>query len=379
MKQLFCIILSLMLSLSLPIETDSGGLDLIYNALNNKENKSNTGNELILRALNKDKEDIEIEIIKDKKEIENRQETKPNKPSKERMVGIDISKWNGDIDWKAVKKAGVEFVIIRAGYGTGYVDPYFKKNIEAAIDNDMLIGVYWFSYSHTYQGAKAEAEKCYKTIKPYKKHIDLPVFWDFEYDSVNHARKHGHSISKKKASMMADTFCTTIKNKGMRAGIYTNMDYSKRYFTKEVLNKYHCWIAQWTSSCTYKEHYIIWQCTDNYYIGGKRFDKNYLYYNRYLKDISSQKETRKKVRVKATAYAGDGITSTGIRPRWGVIAVDPSVIPYGSRVYIPAFKKIFIAEDCGGGIKGKRIDIFMNSEREARQWGVKNIDVYIIE
>ena len=148
MKQLFCIILSLVLILT-PMSTDSGGLDLIYNALNNKENKSNTGNELILRALNKDKEDIEIEIIKDKKEIENRQEIKPNKPSKEIMVGIDISKWNGDIDWKAVKKAGVEFVIIRAGYGTGYVDPYFKKNIEAAIDNDMLIGVYWFSYSWT--------------------------------------------------------------------------------------------------------------------------------------------------------------------------------------------------------------------------------------
>ena len=379
MKQLFCIILSLMLSLSLPIKTDSGGLDLIYNAIGNKDKQSNIGNQLILNALNKDKEDIEIEIIKDKKEIENRQETKLNKPSKERMVGIDISKWNGDIDWKAVKKASVEFVIIRAGYGTGYIDPYFKKNIEAAIDNDMLIGVYWFSYSHTYQGAKAEAEKCYKTIKPYKKHIDLPVFWDFEYDSVNYAKKHGHSISKKKASMMADTFCTTIKNKGMRAGIYTNMDYSKRYFTKEVLNKYHCWIATWSNSCVYKGHYIIWQCTDRYYINGKRFDKNYLYYNRYLKDISSQKETRKKVRVKATAYAGDGITSTGIRPRWGVIAVDPSVIPYGSRVYIPAFKKIFIAEDCGGGIKGKRIDIFMNSEREARNWGNRTIDIYIIE
>lgn len=322
MKQLFCIILSLMLILT-PMSTDSGGMDLIYDALNNKDNKSNITNQLILNALNKDKKDIEIEIIKDKQEIKNRQKIKPNKPSKERMVGIDISKWNGDIDWKAVKEAGIEFVIIRAGYGTGYIDPYFKQNIEAAIDNDMLIGVYWFSYSHTYQGAKAEAEKCYKTIKKYKKHIDLPVFWDFEYDSVNYARNHGHSISKKQASVMADTFCTTIKNKGMRAGIYTNMDYVRNYFTSEVLSKYHVWIAQWTSSCTYKEHYIIWQCTDKYYINGKRFDKNYLYYNRYLKDINSQKETRKKITVKATAYAGDGITSTGIVPRWGVIAVDP--------------------------------------------------------
>ena len=139
MKKLFCIILSLMLILT-PMSTDSGGLDLIYNALNNKENKSNTGNELILRAHNKDKEDIEIEIIKDKKEIENRQEIKLNKPSKERMVGIDISKWNGDIDWKAVKKAGVEFVIIRAGYGMN-VDYKFKQNIEAYIGLAIVIRI----------------------------------------------------------------------------------------------------------------------------------------------------------------------------------------------------------------------------------------------
>lgn len=378
MKKLLCIILSLMFIMA-PLSVDSGGLDIIYNALNNKDKQSNIGNELILRALNKDKEDIEIEIIKDKKEIENRQETKPNKPSKERMVGIDISKWNGDIDWKAVKKAGVEFVIIRAGYGTGYVDPYFKKNIEAAIDNDMLIGVYWFSYSWTYQGAKAEAEKCYKTIKPYKKHIDLPVFYDFEYDSINYARKHGHSISKKKASMMADTFCCTLKNKGFRSGIYTNLDYARNYFTSDVLSKYHTWIATWSNSCVYKGHYIIWQCTDSYYINGKKFDKNYLYYNRYLKDISSQKETRKKIKVKATFYSGDPITSTEIKPRWGIIAVDPSVIPYGSRVYIPKFKKTFIAEDTGGAIVGNRIDIYVSSEKEARQLGVQYLDVYIIK
>lgn len=378
MKKLLCIILSLMFIMA-PLSVDSGGLDIIYNALNNKDKQSNISNELILRALNKDKEDIEIEIIKDKKEIENRQETKPNKPSKERMVGIDISKWNGDIDWKAVKKAGVEFVIIRAGYGTGYVDPYFKKNIEAAIENDMIIGVYWFSYSWTYQGAKAEAEKCYKTIKPYKKHIDLPVFYDFEYDSINYARKHGHSISKKKASMMADTFCCTLKNKGFRSGIYTNLDYARNYFTSDVLSKYHTWIATWSNSCVYKGHYIIWQCTDSYYINGKKFDKNYLYYNRYLKDISSQKETRKKIKVKATFYSGDPITSTEIKPRWGIIAVDPSVIPYGSRVYIPKFKKTFIAEDTGGAIVGNRIDIYVSSEKEARQLGVQYLDVYIIK
>ena len=178
-------------------------------------------------------------IDKKEEEIEN----KVVKNSNKYILGLDVSKWNGTIDWKAVKKAGIQFVIIRAGYGTGYVDPYFKRNIEAAIENNLLIGVYWFSYSHTFQGAKLEAEKCIKTISPYKEHITLPVFWDFEYDSVNYAKKNGHYISKNLASGMADTFCTTINSKGFRAGIYTNIDYSNRYFLKDVLAKYHTWIA----------------------------------------------------------------------------------------------------------------------------------------
>ena len=83
--------------------------------------------------------------------------------------------------------------------------------------------------------------------------------------------------------------------------------------------------------------------------------------------------------VSATAYSGDKITSTGTIPRWGVIAVDPSVIPYGSTVYIPIFNRYFIAEDCGGRIKGNRIDIFMTSEQKCRNWGVRKIEIEILE
>lgn len=81
--------------------------------------------------------------------------------------------------------------------------------------------------------------------------------------------------------------------------------------------------------------------------------------------------------VQATAYSGDNITSTGAVPKWGTIAVDPRVIPYGSKVYIPQFNKTFIAEDCGGAIKGNIIDIFMGSEDECYKWGRRTIDIYI--
>lgn len=81
--------------------------------------------------------------------------------------------------------------------------------------------------------------------------------------------------------------------------------------------------------------------------------------------------------VQATAYSGDSITSTGTVPKWGTIAVDPRVIPYGSRVYIPQFNKVFIAEDCGGAVKGNIIDIFMSSKAECYKWGRRTIDIYI--
>lgn len=97
------------------------------------------------------------------------------------------------------------------------------------------------------------------------------------------------------------------------------------------------------------------------------------------KKSTSKNSLGKKITVSATAYSGDGITATGTVPRWGTIAVDPTIIPYGTKVYIPQFDEYFIAEDCGGGIKGNKIDIFMNSESQCDNWGKRNIDIYIVE
>lgn len=86
----------------------------------------------------------------------------------------------------------------------------------------------------------------------------------------------------------------------------------------------------------------------------------------------------KKMTVVATAYTGDTITSTGTTPKWGTIAVDPNIIPYGTRVYIPQFGMTFTAEDTGSAIKGNKIDIFMNDDSKVENWGRKTIDIYIV-
>ncbi|MEF9990759.1 MAG: 3D domain-containing protein [Romboutsia sp.] len=87
---------------------------------------------------------------------------------------------------------------------------------------------------------------------------------------------------------------------------------------------------------------------------------------------------KKAMKVVATAYTGDSVTSTGTKPKWGTIAVDPSIIPYGTKVFIPQFNMTFIAEDTGSAIKGNKIDIFMNDESAVYNWGIKNIDIYIV-
>lgn len=94
---------------------------------------------------------------------------------------------------------------------------------------------------------------------------------------------------------------------------------------------------------------------------------------------ASNQISGKKLKVNSTAYAGHTITATGTKPKWGTIAVDPKVIPYGTKVYIPQFNKTFVAEDCGGAIKGNKIDIFMNSKSEAYDWGRRNIDIVILD
>ncbi len=93
---------------------------------------------------------------------------------------------------------------------------------------------------------------------------------------------------------------------------------------------------------------------------------------------TSTSQNGQSMKVVATAYSGHSITATGTKPKWGTIAVDPTVIPYGTKVYIPQFDMVFTAEDCGSAIKGNKIDIFMNDSSTVYNWGRKTIDIRVL-
>lgn len=191
--------------------------------------------------------------------------------------GIDISKHNGAIDFKKVKNDGIEFAMIRAGFGSDTVDTYFHRNIKEAKANGIKCGVYWFSYAYTPQMAKKEAQKCIETIKQYS--LDYPVAFDFEYASVNYAKDNGVNITKALASQIADTFLMAVKNAGYNVILYTNIDYYQNYFNDTVKNKYDIWLAAYRDTKP-NLNQKIWQYSEKGSVDGikGRVDMNISYY-----------------------------------------------------------------------------------------------------
>nr|MCR5754501.1 hypothetical protein [Acetatifactor sp.] len=172
-------------------------------------------------------------------------------------MGIDVSKWNGNIDWKAVKNSGVSYVIIRCGYrgssqGMLVQDPKFKNNISGAIAADIKVGVYFFTQAVDEVEAVEEASFVLDMIKGYK--ISYPVFLDVE---VSGGR--GDKIDKDTRTAVCKTFCETIKRAGYTAGVYANKSWFEGKIDASALGAYKIWLAQYAQEPTYKGRYDMWQ------------------------------------------------------------------------------------------------------------------------
>ncbi len=196
-------------------------------------------------------------------------------------MGIDVSKWNGSVDWNAVKNSGVSYVIIRCGYrgsSTGALieDPKFKSNIQGAKAAGLKVGVYFFSQAINEVEAVEEASMALNLVKGYG--LNYPIFLDVESSGGR-----GDKIDSGTRTAVCKAFCATVQNSGYNAGVYANKTWLEEKMDAPSLTSYKIWLAQYASSPTYsKTRYDMWQYSSKGQVSGisGKVDMNisYLHY-----------------------------------------------------------------------------------------------------
>lgn len=202
------------------------------------------------------------------------------------LKGIDVSKHNGKIDWAKVKSAGIDFAMLRSGYGSKTVDPTFAFNAKQCNSIGIPIGIYWFSYAYTVDMAKSEALKCIEIIKQLK--IDFPVAFDFEGDSLKYAEKQGVKLSYSLISQMANVFLQTIKAAGYKPILYSNRSMLKAHFAQ--VKDFEVWYAN-PSLTKPDQDCSIWQYSFSGKVNGIKgnVDLNYSYIDYVKSNIDKYK------------------------------------------------------------------------------------------
>ncbi len=181
-------------------------------------------------------------------------------------MGIDVSKWNGNIDWNAVSNSGISYVIIRCGYrgssqGKLIEDPKFLANIKGATAAGLKVGVYFFTQAVDEVEAVEEASMVLEQIKGYK--ISYPIFLDVEPSGGR-----ADSIDRDTRTAVCKAFCETIQDAGYTAGIYANKTWLTGKLNAGELNAYKIWLAQYSATPTYTGKYDIWQYKSNGSVSG---------------------------------------------------------------------------------------------------------------
>ena len=179
------------------------------------------------------------------------------------QVGIDVSYYQGEIDWEKVKASGVDFVIIRLGFrgygkeGKLVLDSFYEQNIKGAKDVGLDVGVYFFTQAITVEEAVEEAEFVLEYLKEYK--LEYPVYIDTESVSAKDARTALANLSQKELSNICIAFCETIEDAGYKAGIYANKGWSLRQLDLEMLEDYEKWFAHYVDETDWPFDMKMWQ------------------------------------------------------------------------------------------------------------------------
>ena len=174
-------------------------------------------------------------------------------------IGLDVSKWQGDINFQQVKDAGVEFVFIRIGTQKGIggeyvIDPKFEQNIKGFQSVGIPVGVYFYTYADSNKASLADAKWVIENLKPYK--IELPVVFDWEnWSFYQEFDKSFYNLTQ-----MANTFLSTIEKAGYKAMLYSSKNYLENVWFE---TNYPIWLAHYTEKTTYQGKYDVWQLCSN--------------------------------------------------------------------------------------------------------------------
>lgn len=165
--------------------------------------------------------------------------------------GIDISYFQGNIDFKKVKADGIEFIIPRCGYGKSNKDSKFSEYVAGALAAGIEVpGIYHFSYALNEENAREEARQAVKFAQEAGLPKETIIFFDLEYDSVDYAKKYAVNIDKARCIAHTNAFCQEVQNHGYRTGIYANQDYLNKMYDDAIIKKYIFWYANWNGGKT---------------------------------------------------------------------------------------------------------------------------------
>lgn len=181
--------------------------------------------------------------------------------SKKNMKGIDVSVHNGDIDWQKVKNVGIDFAILRAGYGREFSqkDKKFEDNYAGAKAAEIPVGAYWYSYATTVDEAKLEAEVCASILKD--KQFEFPIFFDQE-------EKKTLDTGKANCSAMVRAFCDVLEKNGYWVGLYTSRSVLSTHIEDDIKTRYALWVAEWGEKLNYSGTVGIWQYSSKGKVSG---------------------------------------------------------------------------------------------------------------
>lgn len=194
------------------------------------------------------------------------------------MKGIDVSENNRIVNWRDVKAAGIEFAIIRLGFGHKHLDSSFYENVNGAVNAGLKIGVFYYSYAMDADEARQEAEYAAYILKDCGLTPDkLPMLVWYDMEDADGYKAANGMPDRQTITDMCSAFIVAMNQAGYSCGIYANLDWlQKKIDTKQLADYVPYWCAQWGGKCDWP-FAKMWQYTNRYEINGRFFDGNYAF------------------------------------------------------------------------------------------------------